>query len=159
MSHGVLRLPSLDLSGFHVVTWVASFQLGAAMPRIRKLIAAPLTLLLLASVVVPGAAQAERRIALVIGNASYEAGPLNTPANDAGMIAQTLQASGFDVVGARDLDQDTLRHAFRDFFGESDGLRPQYGGLYLSQRLWPQVEGENYFAPIDAGCARFRHRS
>src|SRR5471030_3321304 len=52
------------------------------------------------------AAPSERRIALVIGNANYEAGALPTPANDAGLVAQTLQAAGFDVTGARDLDQD-----------------------------------------------------
>ncbi len=39
----------------------------------------------------------EKRIALVIGNAAYEAGALPTGANDAGLIAQTLQAAGFDV--------------------------------------------------------------
>jgi len=44
-----------------------------------------------------GAAHAEKRIALVIGNAEYQTGALNTPANDAGLVAQTLQASGFDV--------------------------------------------------------------
>jgi hypothetical protein len=55
----------------------------------------------LALVSVPSAAQAEKRIALVIGNAGYQAGALATPANDAGLIAQTLQAAGFDVVGAR----------------------------------------------------------
>ena len=43
------------------------------------------------------AAPAERRIALVVGNANYQAGALQTPANDAGLIAQTLQAAGFDV--------------------------------------------------------------
>ena len=47
------------------------------------------------------AAPSERRIALVIGNANYQAGALPTPANDAGLIAQTLQAAGFDVTGAR----------------------------------------------------------
>jgi hypothetical protein len=31
-----------------------------------------------------GAAHAETRIALVIGNAGYQSGALNTPANDAG---------------------------------------------------------------------------
>jgi len=61
-----------------------------------------------------GEAHAEKRIALVIGNAEYQTGALNTPANDAGLVAQTLQASGFDVAGARDLDQDSLRRAFRD---------------------------------------------
>ena len=52
---------------------------------------------------------AERRIALVIGNANYQTGALATPANDAGLVAQTLQAAGFDVSGARDLDQESLR--------------------------------------------------
>ena len=66
-----------------------------------------------------GAAHAEKRIALVIGNAEYQTGALNTPANDAGLVAQTLQASGFDVAGARDLDQDSLRRAFRDFLDKA----------------------------------------
>ena len=61
------------------------------------------------------AQQSEKRIALVIGNAAYQAQPLTTAANDAGLIAQTLQAAGFDVVGARDLDQDTLRRSFGIF--------------------------------------------
>jgi len=73
------------------------------MARIRKLVLALVSLLTLAFVGVPGAAQAEKRIALVIGNAGYQAGALATPANDAGLIAQTLQAAGFDVVG---LDQE-----------------------------------------------------
>jgi Caspase domain len=94
------------------------------MPRIRKLVANLVTLLSLAFVVAPGAAQAEKRIALVIGNAGYQAGALNTPANDAGLIAQTLQAAGFDVVGARDLDQDMLRHAFRDFVEKATASGP-----------------------------------
>ena len=33
--------------------------------------------------VAPSAAQSEKRIALVIGNAGYQAGALATPANDA----------------------------------------------------------------------------
>src|ERR1700752_2414053 len=57
----------------------------------------------------------QNRIALVIGNGNYQSSPLATAANDAGLIAQTLQASGFDVVGARDLDGETLRQTFGDF--------------------------------------------
>ena len=45
---------------------------------------------------------------------------LNTPANDAGLIAQTLEAAGFEVVGARDLDQDTMHHSFRDFLDKAE---------------------------------------
>ena len=43
----------------------------------------------------------EKRLALVIGNASYKTKPLATAVNDAALIAQTLQSAGFDVIGAR----------------------------------------------------------
>src|SRR5690349_9768656 len=52
------------------------------------------------------AQQQEKRIALVVGDGAYAKSPLATAANDAGLVAQTLQAAGFDVVGARDLDGD-----------------------------------------------------
>jgi uncharacterized caspase-like protein len=70
------------------------------------------------------AAHAEKRIALVIGNAGYQAGALNTAANDAGLIAQTLQAAGFDVVGARDLDQDALRRGLHHVLDKASVSRP-----------------------------------
>ena len=72
----------------------------------------------------PPANGAEKRIALVLGNSGYQAGALKTAANDAGLIAQTLQAAGFDVVGARDLDDDSLRRAFRDFVEKASGSGP-----------------------------------
>ena len=124
------------------------------MPRICKLVAALVALLPLVFVVTPGAAQAEKRIALVIGNAGYQAGALNTPANDAGLIAQTLQAAGFDVVGARDLDQDTLRHAFRDFVEKATASGPDTVAFIYVSGYGVQLEGENYFVPIDARIAR-----
>src|SRR5216684_3982315 len=71
------------------------------------------------------AQQQEKRIALVVGNGAYAKSPLATTANDAGLIAQTLQAAGFDVVGARDLDG--------------------YG---------VQLAGENYFIPVDSNITR-----
>src|SRR6516225_3406361 len=100
-----------------------------------------------------GAAHAEKRIALVIGNAGYQAGALNTPANDAGLIAQTLQASGFDVVGARDLDQDSLRRAFRDFLDKASASGPDTVAFIYLAGYGLQLEGENYFVPIDAKIA------
>ena len=100
-----------------------------------------------------GAAQAEKRIALVIGNAGYQAGALNTPSNDAGLIAQTLQASGFDVVGARDLDQDSLRRALRDFLDKASTSGPDTVAFIYLAGYGLQLEGENYFVPIDARIA------
>ena len=72
--------------------------------------------------IAPTAAHAEQRIALVVGNASYPAGAINSAANDAGLIAETLEAAGFEVTGARDLDQDALRGALRDFLDKAADL-------------------------------------
>src|SRR5712664_2650561 len=101
-----------------------------------------------------GAAPPEKRVALVIGNAGYQAGALNTAANDAGLIAQTLQAAGFDVVGARDLDQDTLRRAFRDFVEKAQAAGPDTVAFVYLSGYGLQLEGENYFVPTDANIAR-----
>ena len=104
------------------------------MTRMRTIIATAFALLPIA-LVVPSTAHAETRVALVVGNAAYQAGALNTPANDAGLIAQTLQAAGFDVVGARDLDQDFAAPRLSRFSGQGHELRAGYGRLRLSQRI------------------------
>ena len=96
------------------------------------------------------AGAAERRIALVVGNANYQTGSLPTPANDAGLVAQTLQAAGFDVTGARDLDQESLRRAFRDFLDKSSLSGPDTVAYIYLSGYGVQLEGENYFVPIDA---------
>jgi uncharacterized caspase-like protein len=109
---------------------------------------------------VPGVAAAqnaplaEKRIALVIGNANYQAGPLKTAANDAGLIAQTLQAAGFDVVGARDLDQDSMRRAFRDFIDKARAAGPNTVAVVYLSGYGLQLEGENYFVPIEGRIER-----
>ncbi len=90
------------------------------------------------------------RLALVIGEASYATGPLSSAANDAGLIAQTLQQAGFDVTGAADLDQDGLRKTLREFVDKASAAGPDATVfIYLSGR-GVQYEGENYLAPIDA---------
>jgi uncharacterized caspase-like protein len=102
----------------------------------------------------PAAAQSEKRIALVIGNGAYPQGALATTANDAGLIAQTLQAAGFDVVGARDLDGDTLRHTLHDFVQKAVASGPDTVAMVYLAGYGLQVSGENYFLPIDANVAR-----
>ena len=100
------------------------------------------------------AAQAEQRIALVVGNASYPAGAINSAANDAGLIAQTLEAAGFEVTGARDLDQDALRGALRDFLDKAGRLGSDDVALVYLSGYGLQLEGENYFVPLDARLER-----
>ena len=105
----------------------------------------------------PGLATAqdtERRIAIVIGNAAYQAGALNTAANDAGLLAQTLEAAGFDVVGARDLDQDALRRALRDFLDKAQAAGANTVAFIYLGGYGLQLEGENYFVPVDARITR-----
>jgi uncharacterized caspase-like protein len=109
-------------------------------------------LVLLAVVSSPrsGAAPLEKRLALVIGNASYKAKTLATPINDAALIAQTLRAAGFDVTGARDLDADLLRQTLRDFVDTVAKAGPDtVAAVYLAGHGL-QLDGENYLVPVDA---------
>ncbi|MDU6647382.1 caspase domain-containing protein, partial [Bradyrhizobium sp.] len=115
-----------------------------------------LCLLALAASLVSAAAQqpaTEKRIALVIGNGAYAKGALATAANDAGLIAQTLQAAGFDVVGARDLDGDTLRKSFRDFIHKAQSSDGNTVAMVYLAGYGMQLAGENYFIPVDANIA------
>jgi uncharacterized caspase-like protein len=133
---------------------------GCSMPKVFKhllagLLLAAFSMTFAMTCASEGLAQAgESRLALVIGNSQYRAAPLATPANDAGLVAQTLQEAGFDVTGAADLDQQGLRQTLRDFL---DKVRQAGPGavvfVYLSGR-GVQYAGENYFVPVDAMIAR-----
>src|SRR3979411_1276137 len=124
------------------------------MKHQRNFVLALLSVLLFGDLVLASAQAAEKRIALVVGNANYSSGALPTPANDAGLIAQTLQAAGFDVVGVRDLDQDSLRKTFRDFIAKVSAAGPDTVALIYLSGYGVQLEGENYFVPTDANIAR-----
>jgi uncharacterized caspase-like protein len=96
----------------------------------------------------------ETRFALVIGNDEYRTGKLATPANDAGLVADALQAAGFAVTGARNLDQATLRESFREFLGQVSAAGPDAVALVYLAGYGLQFEGENYFVSVDADIAR-----
>ena len=121
------------------------------------------SLLFLCLLLIPGlsewvgsaaAQQQEKRIALVVGDGAYAKAPLATAANDAGLIAQTLQAAGFDVIGARDLDGDTLRKSFRDFIQKAEGLGADTVAVVYLSGYGVQLAGENYFIPVDSAINR-----
>lgn len=124
------------------------------MPVIPRFLLNLVLLVALATGLAPNAARAEQRIALVLCNAGYQAGALTTPANDAGLIAQTLEAGGFDVIGARDLDLESLRRAFRDFIAKAATLGPDGVAVIYLSGYGLQLEGENYLVPIDARVQR-----
>src|ERR1700687_4934373 len=96
------------------------------------------------------AQQQEKRIALVVGNGAYAKSPLATAANDAGLIAQTLQAAGFDVVCARDLDGGNPVRSFRDFIQKAETSGPGTVAMVYLAGYGIQLAGENYFIPVDS---------
>ena len=100
------------------------------------------------------AQQQEKRVALVIGNGAYAKGPLATTANDAGLVAQNLQAAGFDVIGARDLDANSLRKTFHDFMQKVESDPANTVAMVYLSGYGVQLAGENYFIPVDATIDR-----
>jgi uncharacterized caspase-like protein len=138
-----------SFNGFHQTP-----HRGFLMKHQRNFVLTLFSVLLLVNLASASVQAAEKRIALVVGNANYLSGVLPTPANDAGLIAQTLQAAGFDVVGVRDLDQDSLRRTFRDFIAKASAAGPDTVALIYLSGYGLQLEGENYFVPTDANIAR-----
>jgi uncharacterized caspase-like protein len=96
----------------------------------------------------------ETRLALVIGEANYKIAPLATPANDAGLVAETLKEAGFTVTGGADLNGADLRKALQDFITEAQQAGPNaILFVYLAGRGM-QFAGQNYFIPVDAFVQR-----
>jgi len=120
------------------------------MRMLQKFLSFFVLFLVVATSATGALAQQQKRLAFVIGNAAYPSGPLVTSANDAGLIAQTLQAAGFDVVGARDVDQESLRGAFRDFLAKVSAAGPDAVAFVYLAGQGAQFEGDNYYLPIDA---------
>jgi uncharacterized caspase-like protein len=90
---------------------------------------------------------AEKRVALVIGNASYPNAPLKNPVNDAHAMADTLRGVGFDVIERVNANKSQMEDAVV-LFGKKlgDGA---IGLVYYSGH-GIQVAGKNYLVPVDA---------
>ncbi len=145
---------------YRYAQWATEFQAkgGKAMRPARPFPFVFVCMLLMMAL--PGwvssaaAQQQEKRIALVVGNGAYTKGALATTANDAGLIAQTLQAAGFDVIGARDLNGDTLRKSFHDFMQKAESAGQNTVAMIYLAGYGVQLAGENYFIPVDTDISR-----
>src|SRR6266705_2158913 len=96
-------------------------------------------------------ARAERRTALVIGNAAYEMGLLRNPVHDASDMATTLRQLGFEVTLLRDAARRSMVEAI-DLFSRQ--LRQGGVGLFYFAGHGVQASGENYLIPVDARIGR-----
>jgi uncharacterized caspase-like protein len=110
---------------------------------------------LVALLIWPIAAQAENRMALVIGNSAYKTvTALPNPANDARAMTELLRSAGFDVVSEADLSRSGLRHAIREFAAQVALKGPDTVALVYYAGHGLQIEGENYLVPVDAKIER-----
>ena len=98
-----------------------------------------------------GAALAQARSALVIGNNAYAFAPLVNPTNDAADVTRTLREAGFSVTTLIDADRQTMLDAVAQFSAQ---LKSAGGvGLLFFAGHGVQVAGENYLLPIGDGIA------
>jgi uncharacterized caspase-like protein len=100
-------------------------------------------------------ALAAKRVALVIGNSSYQNVPsLPNPANDAAAVTDMFKAAGFDVVESRrNLKNAELRRVLNNFYDsarDADFAVIYYAGHGI------EVDGSNYIVPVDALLERDR---
>jgi Caspase domain len=102
-----------------------------------------------------GDAQAEPRLALVIGNSDYrDVVALPNPAKDAAAMDSFLRQAGFDVTPANNLTQSEMRGALRDFADKVSGAGPDAVALLYYAGHGVQIDGQNYLVPVDARIKR-----
>ncbi|ACT91837.1 caspase family protein [Dyadobacter fermentans] len=90
-----------------------------------------------------------KRIALVVGNSSYQAGSqLQNPENDAKAITRKLTGLGFEVIERIDARQGDLRAAVAAF-GSSIQDQDLEVALFYYAGHGIQVGGRNYLVPVD----------
>src|SRR5262245_24414507 len=103
-------------------------------------------LVALCGLLAAGAAQAEKRAAIVMGNSDYPFAPLTNPHNDAKLIANTLTELNFDVL----LFYDVKKSAIKDL---KDAIKTHLTGADMAVFYYAghalQYDGKNLLLPVD----------
>lgn len=93
-------------------------------------------------------AQAERRVALVVGNSAYQnAAALPNPRNDSEAMAAKLREIGFEVLLREDLDGQGFRVALGEF---SEAALAADIALFFYAGHGIELAGQNFLIPVDA---------
>jgi hypothetical protein len=107
---------------------------------------------LLLLMLMPPVAQAEKRIALLIGNKDYKpgVGTLANPLNDTRVVGEALTAIGFEVLKpVHNATRTTILLAINEFAAKLKSAGPDaVGFLYYSGHGIASL-GENYLIPVD----------
>ncbi|MGY8704819.1 caspase family protein [Bradyrhizobium sp. 18BD] len=94
------------------------------------------------------AAQADRRVAFVVGNGSYKnVAQLPNPPIDAKAMASTLRNVGFEVIEGSNLSRDQMTEKLLDFGRKAQGSDI---ALFYYAGHGIAVGGTNYLLPVDA---------
>ena len=109
----------------------------------------------LAIILAPTAARAEKRVALVVGNAAYQTVPqLPNPGRDASAVATMFRDAGFDTVETQlnvgNLEFKRSIRRFEAIADQADIAVVYYAGHGL------EISGTNYLIPVDARLATDR---
>ncbi len=111
-----------------------------------------LAILVLVSILRQKPAPAERRVALVIGNAAYQwAGPLQSPTKDADAVANALTRLGFEVVKRHNLQINQRKDLLRDLEKRAKGAA--WALVYYTGH-GIESDGKNWLLPVDVKLAR-----
>ena len=96
-------------------------------------------------------AWAETRVALVIGNSTYQhGGRLPNPVNDAAAVAQALRQVGFTVTSRSDLGKQQFEETLKTF--TRDAASADVAVVYYAGHGM-EMGGTNYLVPVDATLA------
>jgi uncharacterized caspase-like protein len=107
--------------------------------------------LLLSSLLSCGTAQAQSKMALVLGNSKYSNLPaLVNPANDALLLSENLQKLGFTVTALTDQTQSQMKSAIAQFTQSVTVAGGDAIALLYFAGHGVQINGTNYLIPVDA---------
>ena len=111
------------------------------------------------SLAVKSAEAPSKRIALIIGNASYNepVGHLQTTANDAHAFAEELKKHNFTTVVKVNLTSADIKKTIREFYIQLKESNPANTiGLFYYAGHGLQVDGTNYIVPVDASIKQLK---
>lgn len=94
-------------------------------------------------------AQNEKRVALVIGNQSYQTGwgPLNNPVNDANALEAALKQCGFEVTKLTNTNRSQMIAGINNFATRISGSETVALFAYAGHGI--EYGGKNYLVPTD----------
>jgi uncharacterized caspase-like protein len=90
---------------------------------------------------IPSIAQAEKRLALLIGDESYSAeiGRLSNPHNDVALLKKVLKDLGFEVVVEQDASLGALTRAINAYARRLQAAGPNAVGLFYTLAMVRQM--------------------